>query len=128
MTEWIKLEKANDWGNYYYRAPGLQDRCANKGGQKISHAFDQIEIRWPDGTRGVVSVTTRSWNEKVHDMGHVYDVYNTLPVIAVDLHGIEVTVDFDDVEIARRCLTGPGMRYLDDDPDPDPDDEEQAVA
>lgn len=128
MTEWIKLDTTQDWGNHYYRVASFDaDTDTNKDDQKVLHAFDQIEIRWPDGVQEVVNVTTRSWNEKVQDMGHVYDVYNTLPVVVVDHHGIKITVDFDRIEIARRCLTGPGLKYLDD-PDDDPDDGERAVA
>ncbi len=124
-NDWVKLEKSNDWGSFYYRLAGVRREYANKSGQKVLHAFDQIEIRWPDGTEEVVSVTTKSFLETVSDMGHRYNVHNVLPVIVSNHHGIEVLIEFDQVEIRRRCLTGPGL--IEPDPDDDPDEEEMCA-
>jgi hypothetical protein len=127
-NEWVKLVKKSDWGSLYYTLPDLGPPNV-KGSHKVLHAFDQIEIRWPDGTEEVVNITTKSFYERVNDMGNEYTAHSMLPVIISNHHGIEVLVEFQQVEIRRRCLRGPGVDWSHPDPDDDnPDDGERAVA
>ena len=116
-NDWIKLEKANDGGFIYYRIPGAW-QFANKGGQKVLHTFRQIEIRWPDGTVEVVDVTTKTILNATYDMGYPDSVRSFLPVFSSKHHEVEILVEFQQVEIRRRCLKGPGLSGPpDDDPD-----------
>ena len=116
--EWIKLTQAKDLGSRYYRLD-IAWPTSNKSLQKVFHAFQQIEIRWPDGLEKVLEVTMKSTIEVVNDHGETYNVLSHLPVIVADHCGVEILVEFQQVEIRRRCLKGPGLR------EPDPDDGEE---
>lgn len=112
-NDWVKLQKIDGWGEVYYaesHSPSMQ-----KSTHGVHHAFDKIEIRWPDKTEEVVNVTTRIIRQQLDP--HCSDISIKLPVIIANLHGIEKLVEFSEVEIRRRCLAGPGLF------DQDPDDE-----
>lgn len=108
--EFVKVKCGNDWGSLYY--------CYKEGQENISlHSRDigpglrerlvRATVRWPDGRIDEkVKITTGSHYETVSDHGslHSTGVSSVTLEVAIEHHGLDLTVDLSKVEIDKNSL------------------------
>lgn len=100
--KFMKLARGNDWGHEYVTYAPDRRHCRSLGRQ--ADALDLkdgqlVRVRFPDGSTATKAICTRSYSTTVGDMGHVYPVSYDLPGVEVHVHGIEVWLPLDELEL-----------------------------
>ena len=102
MSQWIQLERGNDWGVEYFSLPGQSRSAAGTCSRSRGLSFAEglrIAVRWPDGTITYETVSNKHFRASVSDMGHAYDVSYDLAGFKSNVRGIETWIALDQVEV-----------------------------
>ncbi len=106
MGEYKKLGRANDWGADYI---GWEGETLTPGGFADSRKLalkvsdgDKVKVRWPDGHESVETIEHRNYKFSVSDMGHEYTSSYDLPGFSVSVHGTNVWLPLDKVELWKE--------------------------
>ena len=107
MSDWVKLERQNDWSIEYLaeRGKGLRNGTACK--RTLGLRFEEgqrLRARWPDGTEVVVAVAMQTRRDSYEDHGHRSDVKYEFPCVNVDVHGTAMMLPLDTLEVWREDL------------------------
>ncbi|MDE2104351.1 MAG: hypothetical protein KGL39_44345 [Patescibacteria group bacterium] len=101
--QWYKLETGNDWGYRFFIDPRMKD--SSRASREFELKFfngQKADIKWPDGFESIERLVTKSFYDKVYDMGHSYEVSYTLVGVVGDFHGVKKWIPLDKVEIWLR--------------------------
>lgn len=94
----IKLEKKNNWGSYYYAPQGEaldQNGFADTKRGLPLKAGQTVLVRWPSGKVEAVSLVTRTHREEVSDHGHSNTVTSDLFGFMADVDDLTLWVELD---------------------------------
>lgn len=107
MSEWVKLEKGNDWGSTFYALPGVLIRGGTHGasdGVKLDPKR-RYSVRFSDGHVVECSLRTMTAQGTVGDHGHTYHFTNERIGAVVEFHGLNLWVEVNEIELLRSEVT-----------------------
>lgn len=107
MSEFVKLEIANDWGAKYWQLPGkAQDKhgmASYSRGLKLCPGM-KLDVKWPDGSITNETLASKDEYGTIGDMGHNYDYKTEQYGFHVKSRGLIQWVKLEDVEVRKDQL------------------------
>jgi hypothetical protein len=99
MSNWIKLQRGNDWGHTYLAVNALVDGMASSRRGIKCQTGEPVQVRWPDGTIDDTTIVMQSQSMQVSDMGRASTVRSFVPGVCVEIHGLELWRPLDSFEV-----------------------------
>jgi hypothetical protein len=101
MSEWVRLEEGNDWGQIYYALPGKRLIGGMADARRGVTLTDGrlYKVRCPDGSVARRKMCTKRTIERISDHGHYTDVTQTRYGFVIEARGIKTWVEVNAIEL-----------------------------
>lgn len=107
MSEFVKLECANDWGAKYWQLPGKaldkNGMASYNRGLKLCTGM-ALDVKWPDGSISTEILEAVKERGTIGDMGHDYNYTTTQYGFTCIARGMKYFVNLEDVEVRKDQL------------------------
>jgi hypothetical protein len=111
VSDWVRLKPGNDWGNVYFALEPLTEHgmAQFSRGIKVKDG-DVARVRWDDGSTGHADIVLVRNTQMVGDMGHNYEVTSRIPHVKASVHGHEVLIPIDEVDVSEAWARSMGAQ------------------
>jgi hypothetical protein len=99
-SAWVRLKRFSDWGTTFYALALSGDR---RHGIRVNSG-ENVRVRWPDGSETETTIVKRTVDTSYSDMGHSYECSSEEIGVAARVHGIEMFVPIQEVEVPAEWV------------------------
>jgi hypothetical protein len=108
VSNFVKLNKGNDWGTEYFEKPGtvrLHGCCSYQRDALTLKEGKAIRVRFRDGHEAQLPVAHKKVHGGYSDHGRETQTVSLVPGVLMEVYGSDVWVSLADVEVDTESLT-----------------------
>ena len=99
MTTWVRLKRANDWGQDYYAIEPLDHGSADSKRGVMPPKGTLVRVKMPDDTERLAVCAYVQRHARIPDMGRSYDATFNVLRFLLDVSGVDVQLKPDQVDV-----------------------------